>query len=90
MKSTISSKGQVTVPAQVRRELGLVAGTRLRFELRENGVLLTKGTPGEHPVDKLFGTLRLPAPVDALLDEMRGPRLTGRGRRRSGSRGKRK
>lgn len=74
MKSTISSKGQVTVPAEVRERLGLRAGTVVSFELRDDGVLLRKGGHGPHPVDRVFGRLRLSRPVDALVDEMRGPR----------------
>jgi len=73
MTGTISSKGQITVPAEIRDELGLRPGTVVSFELREGGVLLRKGTSGEHPVDRLFGRLHLERPVDALLDEMRGP-----------------
>jgi AbrB family looped-hinge helix DNA binding protein len=74
MRSTLSSKGQVTVPVEVREKLGLAAGTVVVFELRANGVLMRKGSKGEHPVDRVFGTLRLGRPVDALLDDMRGPR----------------
>jgi AbrB family looped-hinge helix DNA binding protein len=74
MKSTISAKGQITVPVEVRDKLGLAPGTVVQFELREGGVLLRKGGPGAHPVDQVFGRLRLTRPVDVLLDEMRGPR----------------
>ncbi len=74
MKSTISSKGQITVPVKVRIKLGLVEGTPVEFELRRDGVLLKKGRKGRHPVDEVFGILKLEKPVDALLDEMRGPR----------------
>ena len=74
-KSTISAKAQITVPAPVRDKLGLAPGTAVQFELREGGVLLRKGRGGAHPVDQVFGRLRLRKPVDALLDEMRGPRL---------------
>jgi len=74
MKSTISAKGQITVPAAVRQRLGLSAGTPVTFELRREGVLLRKGSRGRHPVDEVFGILRLPKSVDATLDEMRGPR----------------
>lgn len=74
MKSTISSKGQITVPAEIRDQLGLRPGTVVSFELREGGAFLRKGSSGEHPVDRLFGRLRLDRPVDALLDEMRGSR----------------
>ena len=83
MKSTVSSKGQITLPVRVRQQLGLAAGTAVQFELREGGVLLRKGGHGAHPVDQVFGRLELPKPVDALLDEMRGPRPSrGRSPRR--------
>lgn len=83
MKSTISSKGQITVPVELREQLGLTPGTAVAFELREDGILLRKGVRGEHPVDRVYGSLRLGRPVDELIDEMRGPRpATGSARRR--------
>lgn len=74
MKSTISAKGQITVPVEVRNRLGLVPGTPVEFELREGEVVLHKGEKARHPVDEVFGILKLERPVDDLLDEMRGPR----------------
>jgi len=74
MKSTISSKGQVTVPVEVREKLGLVPGTVVTFQILDEGALMKKGGAGSHPVDRLYGTLKLKRPVDELLDEMRGPR----------------
>jgi AbrB family looped-hinge helix DNA binding protein len=74
MRSTISSKGQITVPVEVREQLGLVPGTPIEFEMREEGVLLRKGISGSHPVDRVWATLRIGRPVDEVLDEMRGPR----------------
>ncbi len=74
MTSRISSKGQITVPAEVRRQLGLTPGTPVVFELTENGVFLHKGFSGAHPVDRVYGVLRLEKSVDETLDEMRGPR----------------
>ena len=74
MMSRLSSKGQVTIPAEIRARLGLRPGTAVVFELRENGALLRKGASGRHPADQVFGTLKLRRPVDELLDEMRGPR----------------
>ncbi len=83
VKSMISAKGQVTVPAKIRERLGLTPGTVVEFEPREGGAFLRKGGAGMHPVDRLFGSLKLPGPVDVLLDEMRGPRPGRvRGRRR--------
>jgi antitoxin PrlF len=80
MKSRISSKGQITVPATIRERLGLTPGTAVRFELREGGALMRKGSEGAHPVDQVFGRLKLRKPVDALLDELRGPRPPARRR----------
>jgi AbrB family looped-hinge helix DNA binding protein len=74
MKGTVSSKGQITLPVAVRRQLGLAAGTPLEFELRKDGVFLRKGTRGAHPVDQVYGRLKLSKPVDESLDELRGPR----------------
>lgn len=79
LKSSISAKGQVTVPMEVRDRLGLETGTVVLFEMREDGVLLRKGSLGTHPVDQIFGLLR-PRQAKgalALLDEMRGPRPGG-------------
>jgi AbrB family looped-hinge helix DNA binding protein len=87
MRSVVSTKGQVTLPAEVRTRLGLTVGTPVQFELREGGVLLRKGGDGPHPVDQVFGRLSLDRPVDALIDEMRGPRPSrSTGRRRSARR----
>jgi AbrB family looped-hinge helix DNA binding protein len=35
--STVTSKGQVTIPADVRRDLGLKAGSRVTFVLTDSG-----------------------------------------------------
>lgn len=74
MKSTMSSKGQLTIPVELREKLGLAAGTVVQFELRDGAVLLRKGTSKEHPVDRLFGRLNLGKPVDEIVDQLRGPR----------------
>jgi AbrB family looped-hinge helix DNA binding protein len=74
MKSIISTKGQVTVPAEIREKLGLTPGTVVTFEISDGCALIRKGGPGKHPVDLVYGKLKLARPVDELLDEMRGPR----------------
>ncbi len=37
-EATVTSKGQVTIPVQVRKALGIEAGDRLVFELRKDGL----------------------------------------------------
>jgi AbrB family looped-hinge helix DNA binding protein len=74
MTSTISSKGQITVPKAVRDRLGLRPGTTVEFEPTADGVLLRKGHKGgPRPVDRVRGILKRRAATDALLDDMRGP-----------------
>ncbi len=81
----MSSKGQLTVPLELREKLGLEPGMVVQFELRDGAVLLRKGTRDEHPVDRLFGRLNLGMPVDDVLDQMRGPRPV-RGKKKAAAR----
>ena len=57
MKSRSSSKG-------IRRARGLESGTPVESMVR-------KGQDAAHPVDAVYGKLRLPKPVDVLVEEMR-------------------
>jgi len=78
MKSMISSKGQITVPVEIRNRLGLRPGTVVTFEMTPKGALLRKGGSGTHPVDELYGLLNSKARTDDLLDELRGSAPTKR------------
>jgi len=78
MRSRISSKGQVTVPVEVRDQLGLSAGTEIEFVLRDGEAVLRKGGGTNDPVDRVYGRLRLGKPVNDLVDAMRGPRPKAR------------
>ncbi len=73
MTSTISAKGQITVPKAVRDTLGLRPGARVEFELTTEGVLLRKGQRGGvRAVDRVLGILKREASTDSLIDDMRG------------------
>lgn len=43
--SRLSSKGQVTIPAEIRDQLGLEAGDVVIYELRDEVVVLRRGEP---------------------------------------------
>jgi antitoxin PrlF len=74
MTSTISAKGQITVPKAVRDKLGLRPGVHVEFELTSEGALLRKGQKGSvRSVDRVMGILKREAATDALIDEARGP-----------------
>ena len=59
MQTTLSSKGQLVLPAEARRKLRLGQGEKLSVELREDGVFLrpVSGSGGytakRHPVSGL-------------------------------------
>jgi antitoxin PrlF len=40
--STVTSKGQATVPAEIRRVLHLQPGDKIKFEVQDHQVLITK------------------------------------------------
>ena len=40
--STLTQKGQTTIPVEIRHELGLQAGDRIEFEIFEGNVILKK------------------------------------------------
>ena len=46
--ATITSKGQITLPKAIRQALGVEAGDKVGFELRENGEVLVHRAAAEH------------------------------------------
>lgn len=63
--STLTVKGQVTIPAEVRRRLGLNAGDQVAFVLRDGEVHLVRQ---ENRVEAAFGLCK--AEVSLTTDEM--------------------
>jgi antitoxin PrlF len=64
--ATVSSKGQVVIPADVRRRLGLAQGSVLRFVIDADGVHL-RAAAGS--VQRLKGRLA-PPPAPVSVDDM--------------------
>ncbi len=54
MSKTITEKGTVTIPADIRRKYHLRKGTRVRFVETEHGVLIVPVVP----LDELYGADR--------------------------------
>jgi antitoxin PrlF len=72
MKTTVSEKGQITIPKRLRDQLGLRAGTILDFE-EANGRLIGRKLVVADHLDDLVGILDLPGGTDAFIREIRGP-----------------
>lgn len=43
-EAKITSKGQITIPIEIRRHLNLQSGDKMSFKIKENGVLLDKSS----------------------------------------------
>ena len=46
--ATMTAKGQITVPKRIRDALGADAGTKMTFELHDDGRVLVSRTEREH------------------------------------------
>jgi AbrB family looped-hinge helix DNA binding protein len=75
-RAKVTSKGQITVPIEIRKSLGVQPGDHLRFEQQEDGIRLVRDLK-ENPFEKWSG-IGIPgvAPgregVMAFMREMRG------------------
>ena len=72
MKTTVSEKGQVTIPKRLRDRLGLRPGTVLDFEETGGRLVGRKLVPVDQ-LDELVGILPRPrGGTDAMIRELRG------------------
>jgi antitoxin PrlF len=75
MKSTVSERGQVTIPKAIRDKLGLDPGQEIEFEAQD-GLLIGRKKAEVDVVTKVTGILSS-LDVDRFLTESRGPGWTG-------------
>jgi antitoxin PrlF len=73
--STITSKGQLTVPQEIRKRLGLQAGDRVEFVVEEGRTVIRPLRAEVNPFKKFIGILG-PFPggeegIKAWIDDMR-------------------
>jgi AbrB family looped-hinge helix DNA binding protein len=66
MIATVTSKGQITIPAVARKSLGINAGSRIDFVINENDHL--EMIPVSGSVKKLKGMVRKPKHSLSLKD----------------------
>jgi len=73
MKAKVSEKGQVTIPKRLRDQLGIRVGDELDFEV-EHGRIVAAKVVERDAIDRLYGSLKLGASTDELMERLRGPR----------------
>jgi AbrB family looped-hinge helix DNA binding protein len=73
MLSTVSEKGQITVPKPLRERLGIRPGDQLEI-LEEGGRLVVTKTilGGGDPVDAVYGMLGSDSSTDEMIRTLRG------------------
>jgi antitoxin PrlF len=78
MSTTVTSKGQVTIPKAVRDRLSLKPGSMVDFELADDGrvVLVKAGRkptgPRKSRFDRLRGVMKSDMTTDEIMALMRG------------------
>jgi len=79
--STISSKGQITVPLEIRKRLGLRTGDRVEFVVEATRTILRPSGAGENPFLEYVGALpafrsvrEVNAWIRSLRDDEKGKR----------------
>jgi antitoxin PrlF len=66
--ATLTTKGQITIPKEVRDHLGVETGDRLSFVVQEDGTVIVR--PITRHVRELGGLLRRPGQRPVSVDEM--------------------
>jgi AbrB family looped-hinge helix DNA binding protein len=71
-RAKVTSKGQITVPVEIRRTLGIKAGDTIRFERQEGGIRVVRDAD-ENPFEKWrgIGNLGIGSGRDAVMAYMR-------------------
>ena len=71
MKTTVSEKGQVTIPKPLRERLGIRPGQVLDLHEEQGRLVATKVT-AQDPVESVYGILKLARPTDDVITSLRG------------------
>ena len=71
MKTTVSQKGQVTIPKPLRDRMGIRPGNVLDFSEEKGGLVATKAALND-PVERVYGILKLGRSTDDLIRSVRG------------------
>jgi len=77
MSTTVTSKGQVTIPKPVRDRLNIKPGSQVEFELAPDGrVVLVKAgrksAPGRSRFERIRGSATVKMTTDEIMALMRG------------------
>lgn len=76
MPTTMTSKGQVTIPKRIRDRLGLKAGDKVEFDMNPDGWIVIRAAnddkPPPNPFEKWVGAAGPGPSTDEFMRLMRG------------------
>ncbi len=71
-ESTITERGQITLPKEIRDRFALKPGTRIKFEITTKGIIITKAVSAREAIESVVGILKKPIDTDAYIESIRG------------------
>lgn len=71
MKTTVSEKGQLTIPKALRNRLGIRPGQVVEVTEERGRLILTKADDAD-PLERMYGVLATEPSSDAQIAAMRG------------------
>jgi antitoxin PrlF len=74
--ATLTAKGQLTIPAEIRKRLGLHQGDRIEFAMEDGETIMRPAKRTDNPFAKYRGALaeKLPGTVEEIVREERATR----------------
>lgn len=74
--ATVTSKGQITIPVDIRTGLGLEAGDRINFLMDESGqVIFLPATKSVKSIKGIIAKPKAPVSVEEMKATVKGRRL---------------
>ncbi len=70
----VTTKGQVTIPQALRRKYGIAPHTEVRFQEKEEGILLVREKPEDGIFSRAAGTADTNMSTEEILALTRGPK----------------
>ncbi len=70
-KAKVTSKGQVTIPAELRKKIGIEPGSYIEIKETEAGYVINKHIETEC-LKKYIGILEKEGRSDKIIEELRG------------------
>ena len=69
----VTERGQVTIPGEIRRQLGIIPGTNLKFRA-EDGKLIAVKDAAADPVSRVYG-IAGKGSTERIMKRLRGEKI---------------